>query len=869
MAKNLVIVESPAKAKTLSKYLGRDYQVKASVGHVVDLPKSKLGVDIENDFAAEYAVIHGKHAILQEIKQAAKDKDAIYLAPDPDREGEAIAWHIAQKLGHPKRANVRRVLFNEITKKAVLEAIQHPRDLDQHLFEAQQARRVLDRLVGYRLSPLLWQKVRRGLSAGRVQSVAVRIIVERERDIRAFVPEEYWTVDARLEGAQPPQFLARLAEVDGQKIDKQLKLDARERVDEILRGLDAATWTVTKVEKKERRRHPTPPFITSRLQQEASRKLGFQPSRTMRIAQRLYEGVELGDEGSVGLITYMRTDSTRISGDAIAAARDFIGGRFGQEYVPEQPNVYRSKKDAQDAHEAIRPTSMEWPPDRVARFLDHDELALYTLIWNRFVASQMASAVYDATAVDIAAAKCRFRATGQILKFDGFIRVYTEGKDDAQPRAGEDDDGEGLLPSLVEGEVVKLQELLPEQHFTQPPPRFTQATLIKELEEDNIGRPSTYATIMGTILNKEYVIEDEQRRLKPTELGFLVNDLLVESFPDVVNVEFTAEMEDEFDRVEEGKEAWPQTMRRFWDRFSKDLDRAQVEMRDVKREERPTDLVCEKCGKGMVIKWGRRGEFLACSGYPECRNTMNFTRDETGKIVPEVPEVVDEACELCAKPMQVRFGRFGKFVGCSGYPDCKNIRPFHKPKPTGAVCFVCGQGEMYERVSRRGKLFYSCNRYPECKSVAWDKPVLEPCPKCGATFQTEKVTKRYGIVRKCPRETCDWVFQPELAEGNVLPLPERREAASRRPARTSTSVPPPGKKIAASARPAAAKARKAAGAEPAPGIDGQGDGKAGAARKRARKPGPKTARIVKAKSRARSGKPAAAKRQPREQPEGQ
>jgi DNA topoisomerase-1 len=414
----------------------------------------------------------------------------------------------------------------------------------------------------------------------------------------------------------------------------------------------------------------------------------------------------------------------------------------------------------------------------------------------------MESAVYDATDVDIAAAKCRFRATGQILKFDGFIRVYTEGRDDTQV-ASDDDDTEGQLPVLTEGETVTLQELLPEQHFTQPPPRFTQATLIKELEEDNIGRPSTYASIMGTILNKEYVIEDEQRRLKPTELGFLVTDLLVESFPDVVNVEFTAGMEDQLDGVADGKENWTHTMRRFWEPFSKDLERAQVEMRDVKREERPTDLVCEKCGKGMVIKWGRRGEFLACSGYPECRNTMNFTRDETGKIVPEEPEVVDEACELCSKPMQVRFGRFGKFVGCSGYPECKNIRPFHKPKPTGAVCFVCGQGEMYERVSRRGKLFYSCNRYPECKSVAWDKPVLEPCPKCGATFVTEKPTKRYGIVRKCPRETCDWVFQPELAEGNVLPLPERREAAQRRPARTTKTMPPPGKKIAARARPAA------------------------------------------------------------------
>jgi DNA topoisomerase-1 len=798
VAKHLVIVESPAKAKTLSRYLGRDYQVKASIGHVMDLPKSKLGVDIENDFAAEYHVIPGKSAILAEIKKAAKDKENVFLASDPDREGEAIAWHIAQKLGYPRKKNLRRVLFNEITKRAVQDAIKQPRDLDRNLYDAQQARRILDRLMGYQLSPLLWKKVRRGLSAGRVQSVAVRIICERERAIQAFTPEEYWTVEARLEGGEPPPFTARLAEIDGQKLDhEKLRLDTRARVDEVLAGLADAEWRVTSVETKERRRHPTPPFITSRLQQEASRKLGFQPSRTMRIAQRLYEGVELGDEGAVGLITYMRTDSTRVSGDAIAAARAFIGDRFGAPYVPEQPNVYRSKKDAQDAHEAIRPTSMEWTPERVGSYLERDELAVYTLIWNRFVASQMASAIYDATTVDVAAGRCRFRATGQVLKFDGFIRVYTEGRDDAQP-TGEDDDAEGQLPALTEGERLRLLELLPEQHFTQPPPRFTQATLIKELEEDNIGRPSTYASIMGTILNKEYVIEDDQRRLRPTELGFLVTDLLVESFPDVVNVEFTAGMEDELDRVEEGRETWTQTMRRFWEPFSKDLERAHVEMRDVKREERPTDLTCEKCGKGMVIKWGRRGEFLACSGYPECRNTMNFTRDEHGRIVPEEPEVVDEACELCGKPMQVRFGRFGKFVGCSGYPECKNIRPFHKPKPTGARCLQCGEGEMYERVSRRGKLFYSCNRYPDCQFVVWDKPVLEPCPKCGAGFTTEKATKRYGTIRKCPREGCDWVFQPELADGTVLPLPERRAAAARRPGRTG--VPPPGKKVAASAR---------------------------------------------------------------------
>ncbi len=838
MAKHLVIVESPAKAKTLGKYLGKDYQVKASVGHVVDLPKSKLGVDIENDFAADYTVIHGKSQILSEIKAAAKDKENIYLAPDPDREGEAIAWHIAQKLGHPKRKNIHRVLFNEITKKAVLEAIEHPREIDQHRFEAQQARRVLDRLVGYRLSPLLWDKVRRGLSAGRVQSVAVRIIVEREREILVFVPEEYWTVEARLEAGSPPPFTARLVEVGGQKIDKQHTLETRDRVQEILRGLDAAPWTVTKVEKKERRRHPTPPFITSRLQQEASRKLGWQPSRTMRVAQKLYEGIELGAEGAVGLITYMRTDSTRVSAEALAAVRDYIPTRYGKEYLPAEPNFYRSKKDAQDAHEAIRPTTMQWDPERLTSFLEKEELALYTLIWNRFVASQMASAVYDATSVDLQANTCRFRATGQVLKFDGFIRVYTEGQDDAASTG--DEDTEGLLPPLTEGETVKLLELVPEQHFTQPPPRFTQATLIKELEEKGIGRPSTYASIMGTILNKEYVVEDDQRRLKPTELGFLVTDLLVTSFPDVLNVEFTAGMENELDRIEDGAEHWVPVMRRFWTPFEKDLERAKVEMRDVKREERPTDLKCEKCGQPMIIKWGRRGEFLACSGYPDCRNTTNFTRDEDGTIRPVEPEISDQTCDLCGKPMQVRFGRFGKFLGCSGYPECKNIQPMFKPIPTGIQCYVCEKGELFERQSRRGNAFYSCNRYPECTFAAWDKPYMMPCPRCAAPFVTEKETKRWGTIRRCAREGCGW--QAQVIEGGALEeLPERKAAAQvrRRPMKGGAGAAPtkvaarakakppakkkaaPKKKKAAAKKKAAPKAKvaKAPEATPVPGDD--------------------------------------------------
>src|SRR3989441_840985 len=776
VGKSLVVVESPTKVKTIQKYLDSKFVVKASMGHIRDLPKSKLGVD-EKTFAPKYVTLKSKEKTLDELQRAAAKADALYIATDPDREGEAIGWHLAQTLKVNKK-RIHRIMFNEITGRAIKAAFEHPGKIDLRKVDAQQARRVLDRLVGYKLSPLLWEKVRRGLSAGRVQSVAVRIIAEREREVRAFTPEEYWTLEARLEGGQPPPFAARLGEIDGQRLDhKQLRLDARARVDEVLGGLDGAAWTVIKVERKERRRHPTPPFITSRLQQEASRKLGFQPSRTMRIAQRLYEGIELGPEGSVGLITYMRTDSTRIAGEALAAARDYIQGRYGAPYLPESPQGYRSKKDAQDAHEAIRPTSMEYEPERVAAYLDKDGLALYTLIWNRFVASQMESAVYDATAVDIEAGSCRFRATGQILKFDGFIRVYTEGRDDEQ--RDPEEEGEGQLPSLAEGDRLRLLELVPEQHFTQPPPRFTQATLLKELEQKSIGLTSTYASLMGTILNKEYVLEDDQRRLKPTDLGFLVTDLLVESFPDVLNVEFTAGMEDQLDRIEEGEEHYVDALRRFWGPFAKDLEQAEVQMRDVKREERPTDLVCERCGQPMVIKWGRRGEFLACRGYPECKNTKNFRRADDGTIRPVEPETTGEMCEQCGRPMQVRFGRYGKFLGCSGYPECKNMQPLHKPVPTGVRCLLgCGEGELMERRSRRGKLFYSCSRYPACQFVAWDRPVLEACPRCGTGFVTEKLTKRYGTVRRCVKEGCGWQEQIDTGDGgDYAPLPERRAAA--------------------------------------------------------------------------------------------
>ena len=766
MAKNLVIVESPAKARTLQKYLGRDFQVKASVGHIMDLPKSRLGVNIEKDFEPEYQVLHGKKKIISELKQAAKGKDNIYLAPDPDREGEAIAWHIAENLG-TQRKNVHRVLFNEITKRSVQEAVRNPQQLDRNLYEAQQTRRILDRLVGYQISPLLWKKVRRGLSAGRVQSVAVRIICEREREIQAFVPTEYWSITARLEGQQPPAFSARLFRIGDNKLDpEKFRVADEAAAHALVDRLRTATWMVARVERKERRRYPTPPFITSRLQQEASRKLGYAPSRTMRIAQRLYEGIELGDQGAVGLITYMRTDSTRIAPEALQEVRGFVAERFGKTYLPEQAVVYPSKKGAQDAHEAIRPTSMDNPPDVVSRFLSKEELALYTLIWNRFVASQMVPAVFDQTTVDIHAADTVFRATGQIMKFDGFIRVYTEGRDEERKEDEEDDEAERQLPVLSEGEVLRLHELLPEQHFTQPPPRFSQATLIKELEEKGIGRPSTYATIMATILSKEYVSEDKSRRLRPTELGFLITDLLVDAFPDILNVEFTAGMEDELDKIEEGTEKWLVAMRRFYGPFKRDLEHAEERMRDVKRHGQPTEISCPVCGANMVIKWGRGGEFLACPNYPQCKSTRNFTRDPEGNINVVETEVVDEKCDVCGRAMQVRFGRYGKFLGCSGYPECKSVRSLVRPVPTGVHCPDCEAGEIMEKRSRTGRTFYSCNRYPQCKFATWERPVPEPCPECNAPFVVEKTTKRYGTVRRCLSEGCK--YQETVAEAEAV-----------------------------------------------------------------------------------------------------
>jgi DNA topoisomerase-1 len=695
-------------------------------------------------------VIEGKKKVLGEIRKAAREVETVYLASDPDREGEAIAWHIAEEIKGENK-NLRRVLINEITKKGVTAAIAAPRDIDMHKTDAQQARRILDRLVGYKISPILWNKVQRGLSAGRVQSVAVRLVCERDEEIKAFKPEEYWSVDVTCKATNPPPFEARIWRWKGEKAEPKTK-DEAEAIATELRAGDAA---VASVDKKERRKKPQAPFITSRLQQDAARKLRYSAKRTMALAQRLYEGVELGDEGPTGLITYMRTDSTRISDDALTAVRTHISETYGAEYLPEAANTYGNKERAQDAHEAIRPTLMEWTPEKVAAALaNHPEgnelTKLYTLIWQRFVASQMVPAVYDQTTIDMDRGQATLRATGQVMKFAGYTKVYeVADTDDAAAAAAENADK--LLPALEVGEKITLESIRPEQHFTQPPPRFSEASLVKELEERGIGRPSTYATIMSTIVDRGYV-EKKEARFWPTELGILVNGLLVESFPEIVSADFTAKMESDLDHVEDGDEDWRKLLGTFYAPFKLELEKAETEMRDVKREEIATEWTCEKCGKPMVIKWGRNGSFLACQGYPECRNTMEVVKNLDGTWEKVPPQTTDEVCETCGAPMTVKRGRFGSFLACTRYPDCKTTKPISLgvkcPKPG------CG-GFIAEKRSRRGKPFYGCSNWAkkQCDFVAWDKPIPQPCPICNAKFVLKKETKR-GTTLRCME--CDW-----------------------------------------------------------------------------------------------------------------
>ena len=744
MAKSLVIVESPAKARTIRKYLGNAYEVEASVGHIVDLPANRMGVDLESgDFKPEYVPIEGKSKIIKEIQSAAKQVSAVYLAPDPDREGEAIAFHLANLIKEKApKVPIYRVRFHEITQKAVREAFVHASQLDQKLYDAQQARRILDRLVGYQISPILWKKVRRGLSAGRVQSVAVRLVVDRERAIAAFKTEEYWSIEALSDSGKKPLFISKLIKIDNQKAKLENSLQAQQ----IKRALEQSKPVVEQVAKNRRQRKPGPPFITSKLQQDAARAFRFSSKKTMMLAQSLYEGVDLGEAGTVGLITYMRTDSPRVSDEALSAVRAYIHQTFGKEFLPEKPNFFKTKKSAQEAHEAIRPTLLEYPPERVKAYLKPEQHKLYQLIWERFVASQMLPAQYDQTQIDILADKYLLRATGSVLVFEGFLKVYHEQVDeDDQEAQGEQEEEKTLLPSVQKGELIRFKQIDALQHFTQPPPRFTEASLVKELEDKGIGRPSTYASILSVIQDKEYT-EKKEGRFYPTELGLIVTDLLIGSFPQIMDIAFTAGMEENLDKIEEGDANWKKVLGDFYKPFQLSLGVAQESMQNIKRMEEPTDITCSKChAHKMVIKWGKTGSFLGCSDYPECKNTQGFTRID-GKVIPQAEETTDLLCKTCGAALVVKRGKFGSFLGCSRYPECS----FTMPIPIGVTCPKpdCG-GDIAAKRSQRGKTFYGCTHYPTCDFISWDRPINTPCPECQNPYLVEK-NLRSGTQIKCP-----------------------------------------------------------------------------------------------------------------------
>ncbi|WP_420848180.1 type I DNA topoisomerase [Natranaerofaba carboxydovora] len=686
----MVIVESPAKAKTISKYLGQRYKVKASMGHVIDLPKSQMGISIEEGFEPKYITIRGKGDVLAELKKEAKKADNIYLAADPDREGEAISWHLkrALKIDEKGQNGKCRVEFNEITKEAIKEAFKTPREIDYNLVNAQQARRILDRLVGYQISPILWKKVRKGLSAGRVQSVAVKMICEREEEIRKFEPEEYWSLTANLKKDET-LFDAKLHQIEGKKAE----IPNKEKMDEILSHLDGKDFVVKQVEKKERKKNPSPPFITSTLQQEAYKKLNFSARKTMRIAQQLYEGINLKKEGLVGLITYLRTDSTRVSQTALMQAKEHILSEYGKEYFPGKVKEYKGKKKAQDAHEAIRPTRPDLTPDNIKDELEQDQYRLYKLIWERFVASQMSPAVFDTVSADIEAGDMIFRANGNKIKFLGFMKLYSEEKKEKDK----------ILPALVENDKLELEDLLPKQHFTQPPPRYTEASLVKTLEQEGVGRPSTYAPIIETIQSKGYVVKEE-RNFVPTELGEIVLEQLLEFFSEVIDVKFTAEMEDKLDLVEEGKENWKDVLNEFYESFKKQVEVAEEEMKEIELEEEETDVICDKCGKNMIIKHGRFGKFLACPDFPECKNTKSIVKELNVKC-----------------------------------PEC--------------------EGTIVERKSKKGRKFYGCNNYPDCEFVVWYKPIEDKnCPECNA-FMVERGRKNKYY--QCSNKNCEHTEQEE------------------------------------------------------------------------------------------------------------
>jgi DNA topoisomerase-1 len=773
MANSLVIVESPAKAKTIEKFLGKGYHVLASYGHVRDLPSKDGSVDVENDFLPKYIVSAKAKKQLGILKKALKDADQLVLATDPDREGEAIAWHLLEALGVDEQGDspkVSRVVFHEITKSAIAEAMASPRKISSELVDAQQARRILDYLVGFNLSPVLWRKIPGSRSAGRVQSVALRLICEREAEIEAFNAREYWTIEAIMANADGATLPARLQAIDGKKIANNAKqLDTKsfqvipdqETAARLVEEIKPLPLRVSEVSRTEKKRRPAAPFTTSTLQQEANRKLGMSARKTMSLAQKLYEGVDIGD-GPVGLITYMRTDSVTLSNSAIEEARQVIAERFGKDYVPARPRVYKSKaKNAQEAHEAIRPTGLVRHPDMLKNFLDRDEMRLYKMVWERTIAAQMADAILDATTVDILAGdKHQFRASGQVVRFPGFMKAYIEGKDT------ESEEAEGTLPNLHEQDALSFNELKAEEHTTQPPPRYTEASLVKTLEENGIGRPSTYAATMNTLVERKYV-RLVKRTFFPEDLGREVIRFLMQFFDKYVDYKFTANMEDDLDAISLGKREWKTFLKNFWAPFKGEVESVKGE----KFVGEPLDEKCPECQNQLSKKFGRNGYFIACNGYPECK----YTRPINGENNDE-PVYSDETCEKCGAKMLFKEGRYGKYLACSGYPECRNNQPLVKPKSLGIACPTCKEGEIMEKKSRYGKIFYSCNRYPKCKYALWDEPFAEPCPKCAFPIVVEKTTKRAGTVRKCPQEECD--YEVTLVEPEQK-APARKSAAKK------------------------------------------------------------------------------------------
>jgi DNA topoisomerase-1 len=801
MAQSLVIVESPAKAKTIEKFLGPGYKVLASYGHVRALPSKQGSVDVEDNFSPRYHILPESQKHIELLKKEARKSQELILATDPDREGEAIAWHLLEALGiseEAKTPEVKRVTFHEITKNAIREAMNHPGHVSRDLVDAQQARSILDYLVGFNLSPFLWKKIRYGLSAGRVQSVALRLICEREKEIQAFEPREYWSIEARLAAGQGNLFKARLHAVDGDNLDK-FDIPDEARADELVRAIEGESFRVKELKKTSKKRNPAAPFTTSTLQQEASRKLGFSARKTMTVAQKLYEGIDVG-KGLEGLITYMRTDSVALSQVATTEAREVITQRYGKEYALDTPRVFKNKaKNAQEAHEAVRPTSLANLPEQIKSHLTSDQFKLYRLIWQRTVASQMASAVLDATTVDIAAGeRFMFRATGQVVRFPGFMKLYIEDIDNVDEQDAQE---EGTLPDLQQDQLLDCGEVVPSQHFTQPPPRFTEASLVKTLEENGIGRPSTYASIINTLTTRKYV-RLEKRAFYTEDVGMVVSDLLVNHFNKYVDYDFTAGMEEDLDAISRGEREWQPVLKDFWEPFISLLKQKETEIskQDVTTEK--TDRTCPECSKPLVIKLGRSGRFLACSGFPECRYTEPLNGGER-----EEPVMSDQTCDKCGAPMLIKQGRYGKFLACSAYPECKNIQPLVKPKALGITCPQCNEGELMEKKSRYGKIFYSCNRYPQCKYALWDLPIAEPCPKCKHPLVVEKTTKRQGTFRKCPQENCDWM--------EVLVPPEtkpkaaaKKTAAKKAPAKKPATGKPAEKKAAAEKTPAKKTAAK-------------------------------------------------------------